>query len=154
MLPCQNPALTARQRAADLCRRLTLEEKAQLMVDRSPAIPRLGIPQFEWWNEALHGVARNGKATVFPITMAMAASWNPGLVYDVFTAVSDEGRAKNSEARRNNTMKRYAGLSFWTPNINIFLGPRWGAGRRLTAKTHISPYAWAWLWCGVCRAGQ
>lgn len=151
VLPYQNPALSARQRAADLCCRLTLEEKAQLMMDRSPAIPRLGIPQFEWWNEALHGVARNGKATVFPITMAMAASWNPGLVYEVFTAVSDEGRAKNSEARRTNTMKRYAGLSFWTPNINIFRDPRWGRGQETYGE---DPYLTTCMGLAVVRGLQ
>jgi len=129
VLPYQNPALTPDQRAADLCSRLTLEEKASLMMDQSPAIPRLGIPQFEWWNEALHGVGRNGFATVFPITMGMAASFDDRLVYDVFTAVSDEARAKNMEAKRSGEMKRYRGLSFWTPNINIFRDPRWGRGQ-------------------------
>ena len=88
-LPYQNPNLTAEQRAEDLLGRLTIEEKVKLMMDSSPAIPRLGIPQFQWWNEALHGVGRNGFATVFPITMAMAASWNDALLYQVFTAVSD-----------------------------------------------------------------
>ena len=129
MLPYQNPALSPEQRAEDLCSRLTLEEKASLMMDQSPAIPRLGIPQFEWWNEALHGVGRNGFATVFPITMGMAASFDDRLVYDVFTAVSDEARAKNMEAKRSGEMKRYRGLSFWTPNINIFRDPRWGRGQ-------------------------
>ena len=129
MLPYQNPELPPEQRAEDLCSRLTLEEKASLMMDHSPAIPRLGIPQFEWWNEALHGVGRNGFATVFPITMGMAASFDDRLVYDVFTAVSDEARAKNMEAKRAGEMKRYRGLSFWTPNINIFRDPRWGRGQ-------------------------
>ncbi|MCR4582305.1 MAG: glycoside hydrolase family 3 C-terminal domain-containing protein [Prevotella sp.] len=128
-LPYQNPKLTPAERAADLLSRLTLEEKALLMMDRSPAIKRLGIPQFEWWNETLHGVGRNGIATVFPITMGMAASFNDRLVYDVFTAASDEARAKNTEARRKNEMARYRGLSFWTPNINIFRDPRWGRGQ-------------------------
>ena len=89
-LPYQNPNLSAAQRADDLLTRLTLEEKACLMMDRSPAIPRLGIPQFEWWNETLHGVGRNGIATVFPITMGMAATWDDTLVYRIFTAASDE----------------------------------------------------------------
>ncbi|MBO5624881.1 MAG: glycoside hydrolase family 3 C-terminal domain-containing protein, partial [Prevotella sp.] len=128
-LPYQNPNLSPAERAADLCSRLTLEEKALLMMDRSPAIPRLGIPQFEWWNETLHGVGRNGIATVFPITMGMAASFDDALVYKVFTAASDEARAKNTEARRNGEMARYRGLSFWTPNINIFRDPRWGRGQ-------------------------
>ena len=128
-LPYQNPSLSPTERAEDLCSRLTLEEKALLMMDRSPAIPRLGIPQFEWWNETLHGVGRNGIATVFPITMGMAASFDDLLVYKVFTAASDEARAKNTEAKRNGEMARYRGLSFWTPNINIFRDPRWGRGQ-------------------------
>ncbi len=128
-LPFQNPDLPTEQRIDDLLQRLTLEEKASLMQNASPAIKRLGIPQFEWWNEALHGVGRNGFATVFPITTGMAASWDDELVETVFTAVSDEARAKNTLARRTGTLKKYAGLSFWTPNINIFRDPRWGRGQ-------------------------
>ena len=129
LLPYQNPALSAEERAEDLLNRLTLEEKTRLMIDTSPAIPRLGIPQFQWWNEALHGVGRNGFATVFPITMHMAASWDDRLLYRVFTAVSDEARAKAQEAKRTGNVKRYQSLSFWTPNINIFRDPRWGRGQ-------------------------
>ena len=129
MLPYQNPQLSAEERAEDLLGRLTLEEKTKLMMDVSPAIPRLGIPEFHWWSEALHGVGRNGIATVFPITMGMAATFNDYLVYQAFTAVSDEARAKNTEARKKNEIRRYRGLSFWTPNINIFRDPRWGRGQ-------------------------
>ena len=129
MLPYQNPALTAEQRADDLLSRLTIEEKTKLMMDVSPAIPRLGIPAFQWWNEALHGIGRNGFATVFPITMAMASSWDDALLYRVFTAVSDEARAKNQEAKKSGKVLRYQGLSYWTPNINIFRDPRWGRGQ-------------------------
>ncbi len=128
-LPYQNPALSAAQRADDLLSRLTLEEKVSLMMDTSPAIPRLGIPQFQWWNEALHGIGRNGFATVFPITMAMAASWDDALLHQVFTAVSDEARVKAQQAKRSGDIKRYQSLSFWTPNINIFRDPRWGRGQ-------------------------
>ena len=128
-LPYQNPSLSAEQRAEDLLGRLTLEEKTKLMMDTAPAIPRLGIPQFQWWSEALHGVGRNGFTTVFPITTMMAASWDDELVYKVFTAVSDEARAKNQEAKKNGRIQRYQGLSFWTPNINIFRDPRWGRGQ-------------------------
>ncbi len=128
-LPYQNPALTAEERAEDLLGRLTVEEKAKLMMDVSPAIPRLGIPAFQWWNEALHGVGRNGFVTVFPITTQMAASWDDQLLYKVFTAVSDEARAKNQEAKKTGNVQRYQGLSFWTPNINIFRDPRWGRGQ-------------------------
>ena len=129
LLPYQNPKLSSEQRASDLVSRLTLEEKTMLMMDKSPAIPRLGIPEFQWWNEALHGVGRNGYATVFPITMCMAASWNNDLLQQVFTAVSDEARAKNQIARQSGKIKRYQCLSFWTPNINIFRDPRWGRGQ-------------------------
>ena len=129
MLPYQNASLTAEQRADDLLGRLTLDEKVRLMMDASPAIPRLGIPQFQWWSEALHGIGRNGFTTVFPITTMMAASWNDELVYQVFTAASDEARAKNQEAKKSGRIQRYQGLSFWTPNINIFRDPRWGRGQ-------------------------
>ena len=127
--PYKDPRLAADVRAADLLSRLTLEEKASLMEHNSPAIDRLGIPGFSWWNEALHGLGRNGTATVFPITMAMAATWNDALVHDIFTAVSDEARAKNNMARQAGQIKQYQGLSFWTPNINIFRDPRWGRGQ-------------------------
>ena len=128
-LPYQNPQLTADQRADDLLKRLTLEEKVRLMMDTSPAIDRLQIPQFQWWNEALHGVGRNGYATVFPITMAMAASWDDALLHQVFTAVSDEARVKAQQAKQSGNIRRYQSLSFWTPNINIFRDPRWGRGQ-------------------------
>ena len=128
-LPYQDPKLKAEQRADDLLKRLSLEEKVQLMMDVSPAIKRLNIPQFQWWNEALHGVGRNGYATVFPITMAMAASWDDALLYRVFTAVSDEARVKARQAKESGRIRRYQSLSFWTPNINIFRDPRWGRGQ-------------------------
>jgi beta-glucosidase len=128
-LPYQDASLSAEQRADDLLSRLTLEEKVSLMMDTSPAIERLGIPQFQWWNEALHGIGRNGYATVFPITMGMAASWDDALLHEVFTAVSDEARVKAQQAKRSGDIKRYQSLSFWTPNINIFRDPRWGRGQ-------------------------
>ena len=144
-LPYQNPQLSAAQRADDLLTRLTLEEKVSLMMDTSPAISRLGIPQFQWWNEALHGIGRNSYATVFPITMAMAASWDDALLHQVFTAVSDEARVKAQQAKRSGNIKRYQSLSFWTPNINIFRDPRWGRGQEtygedpfLTAKMGLA----------------
>ena len=144
-LPYQNPQLTAAERADDLLSRLTLDEKVKLMMDQSPAIARLGIPQFQWWNEALHGIGRNGYATVFPITMAMAASWDDQLLHQVFTAVSDEARVKAQQAKRAGKIQRYQSLSFWTPNINIFRDPRWGRGQEtygedpfLTAKMGLA----------------
>lgn len=127
-LPYQNPNLNSLARARDLCSRLTLDEKAKIMMNGSPAIPRLGIPQFEWWSEGLHGIARNGFATVFPQNTGMAASWDDGLVYRIFCAISDEAVAKNNIARRGGEIKRYQGVSIWTPNINIFRDPRWGRG--------------------------
>ena len=127
VLPYQNTALPPEVRAADLLSRLTLEEKASLVVNGSPAIPRLGIRQYNWWNEALHGVARNGSATVFPQAIGMAASFDEALIEEVFTAVSDEARVKHKQADKDN-VQIYQGLTFWTPNINIFRDPRWGRG--------------------------
>ena len=150
-LPYQNPNLSAAQRADDLLTRLTLEEKVSLMMDTSPAIERLGIPQFQWWNEALHGVGRNGFATVFPITMGMAASWDDALLHKVFTAVSDEARVKAKQAKRAGDIKRYQSLSFWTPNINIFRDPRWGRGQETYGE---DPYLTAKMGLAVDRGLQ
>ena len=150
-LPYQNSQLPAAQRADDLLKRLTIDEKVNLMMDTSPAIPRLGIPQFQWWNEALHGVGRNGFATVFPITMAMAASWDDALLHQVFTAVSDEARAKAQQAKRSGDIKRYQSLSFWTPNINIFRDPRWGRGQETYGE---DPYLTAKMGLAVVRGLQ
>jgi len=127
--PYQNKNLSFEERAADLCSRLTLDEKVNLMMRGSEAIERLDIPQFEWWSEGLHGLGRNGYATVFPITMGMAASWDPVLLEQVFSVVSDEARVKNQQAKRAGEIKKYQGLSIWTPNINIFRDPRWGRGQ-------------------------
>ena len=151
MLPYQNPQLSAEQRADDLLGRLTLDEKVKLMMDTSPAIPRLGIPQFQWWNEALHGIGRNGFATVFPITMAMAASWDDVLLHRVFTAVSDEARVKAQQAKRSGDIKRYQSLSFWTPNINIFRDPRWGRGQETYGE---DPYLTSKMGLAVVRGLQ
>ena len=120
-LPYQNPSLSAHERAVDLCSRLTLEEKAQLMLDDSPAIPRLGIKRFQWWSEALHGVANMGDVTVFPEPIGMAASFNDHLVYKVFDATSTEMRAKwNQLQQQGGDVTRFHALSVWTPNVNIF----------------------------------
>ena len=150
-LPYQNPALSAAERADDLIGRLTLDEKVKLMMDQSPAIPRLGIPQFQWWNEALHGIGRNGYATVFPITMAMAASWDDQLLHQVFTAVSDEARVKAQQAKRSGNIQRYQSLSFWTPNINIFRDPRWGRGQETYGE---DPYLTEKMGLAVVRGLQ
>ena len=127
--PYQNTDLSPDERAADLLSRLTLSEKASLMQNNSPAIPRLGIKAYEWWNEALHGVGRSGLATVFPQAIGMAASFNDDLLLNVFTAVSDEARAKSNKFSEAGGLKRYQGLTYWTPNINIFRDPRWGRGQ-------------------------
>ena len=149
--PYQNASLSAEERAADLCSRLTLKEKATLMMSSSKAIPRLGIPQFDWWNEALHGVARNGFATVFPSTIGMAASFDDDLLFKVFDAASDEARAKNNLARRTGEIKRYQSLSFWTPNINIFRDPRWGRGQETYGE---DPYLTGRMGLAVVRGLQ
>jgi beta-glucosidase len=117
------------QRVADLLSRLTLEEKVLQMQNDAPAIPGLGIPAYNWWNECLHGVARNGIATVFPQAIGMAATWDPALVGDVATVISTEARAKHHEAINNGKSGLYQGLTFWSPNINIFRDPRWGRGQ-------------------------
>ena len=126
--PYQNKSLSPTERAADLVSRLTLEE-ITLMQNNSSAVKRLGIKPYEWWNEALHGVARNGLATVYPQAIGMGASFNDTLLYQVFTSISDEARVKYRQAREAGNYKRYTGLTFWTPNINIFRDPRWGRGQ-------------------------
>src|SRR5659263_168783 len=129
-LPYQNPNLTSEQRAKDLISRLSLAEKATLMCDISDAIPRMGIKKFNWWSEALHGLANNGNVTVFPEPIGMAASFDDTLVYQIFDAVSDETRAKYNEAtQKGQENKRFLSLSVWTPNVNIFRDPRWGRGQ-------------------------
>ena len=128
-LPYQNPQLSVDQRVEDLMGRLTLEEKTQLMMNGSQAIERLGIPAWNWWSEALHGVARNGVATVFPSCIGMACSFDNDLIERIYVAVSDEARAKNTQARQQGRVGKYSCLSFWTPNINIFRDPRWGRGQ-------------------------
>ncbi len=120
---------TFEMRAADLVARMTLEEKVMQMLNDAPAIPRLGIPKYEWWNEALHGVARAGDATVFPQAIGLAAMFDPALIGEVARVISDEGRAKHHEFARRDQRLRYQGLTFWSPNINIFRDPRWGRGQ-------------------------
>ncbi len=127
--PFRDSSLPAAERAADLLSRLTLDEKVSLMMDNSPAIPRLDIPAYNWWNEALHGIGRAGVATVLPQSIGMAATFDDAAVNEAFTMVSDEARAKFNKFRKDGDIKRYQGLSFWTPNVNIFRDPRWGRGQ-------------------------
>ena len=150
--PYQNPSLSPKERALDLCGRLTLEEKVGLMMNHSRAVERLDVPVFQWWSEALHGVGRNGNATVFPITMGMAATFDTLLVERIFTAVSDEARIKFNQAQRLGTKgEMYHGLSFWTPNINIFRDPRWGRGQETYGE---DPYLTAVMGKSVVRGLQ
>lgn len=116
-------------RVEDLIDQLTLEEKVNQMLMNAPAIPRLNIPSYDYWNEALHGVGRSGKATVFPQAIGLAATFDKELIYSIATAISDEARAKYNAARKAGNYNRYTGLTFWTPNINIFRDPRWGRGQ-------------------------
>ncbi|MEP7246871.1 MAG: glycoside hydrolase family 3 C-terminal domain-containing protein [Gammaproteobacteria bacterium] len=116
-------------RAASLVASMTLDEKIAQLQNESPAIPRLGVPAYEWWNEALHGVARAGAATVFPQAIGLSATFDTRLMHDVATAISDEARAKHHEFERRGQRLRYQGLTFWSPNINIFRDPRWGRGQ-------------------------
>jgi beta-glucosidase len=128
--PFQNPNLSSEERAKDLISRLTLEEKVALMCDNSDPIPRFGIKRFNWWSEALHGLANNTDVTVFPEPVGMASSFDDELVYKIYDAVSDETRAKYNEAIKNGAEnKRFLSLSVWTPNVNIFRDPRWGRGQ-------------------------
>src|SRR3990170_6465710 len=116
-------------RAADLVSRMTLAEKVSQMIDAAPAIPRLGVPAYGWWNEALHGVARAGLATSFPQAIGLAATWNDSLIFRMASVISDEARAKYHEYLRRDSHERYQGLTFWSPNINLFRDPRWGRGQ-------------------------
>ncbi len=127
-LPFKNESLNIDQRVDDLLNRLTLEEKVSQMMNQTPAIERLGIPPYDWWNEALHGVARAGRATVFPQAIALAATFDDNAVFETFNIISDEARAKYNHYQNNKEYDRYKGLTFWTPNINIFRDPRWGRG--------------------------
>lgn len=134
-----------------LLEELTLEEKVSLMMNSSAPVPRLGIKKYDWWNEALHGVARNGSATVFPQAIGMAASFDDELLYEVFTAVSDEARVKHRMAAAEGDLERYQGLTFWTPNINIFRDPRWGRGMETYGE---DPYLMGVLGVSVVKGLQ
>lgn len=124
-----DPTRPIEERVNDLVDRMSLEEKISQMGSEAPAIERLGVPQYNWWNEALHGVGRAGLATVFPQAIGLASTWNTALILRVAEVISDEGRAKHHEAVRNGVRDLYTGLTFWSPNINIFRDPRWGRGQ-------------------------
>jgi len=124
-----NPDLALARRVDDLIGRMTLEEKVSQMLDQAPAIERLAVPEYNWWNEALHGVARSGLATVFPQAIGLAATWDDDLIFRMATVISDEARAKHHEYLRQDKHLRYQGLTIWSPNINLFRDPRWGRGQ-------------------------
>ncbi|MBC8131922.1 MAG: glycoside hydrolase family 3 C-terminal domain-containing protein [Deltaproteobacteria bacterium] len=146
-----NTALSFDERVEDLVARLTLDEKAAQMLHEAPAISRLGIPAYNWWNECLHGVARAGLATVFPQAIGLAAMWNVDRVHQVAVAVSDEARAKHHEYLRHQDRGMYKGLTFWTPNINIFRDPRWGRGHETFGEC---PFLTGRLGVALCKGLQ
>jgi beta-glucosidase len=127
--PYQNPDLPLEKRVDDLVGRMTLEEKVSQLENSAAAIPRLGVPAYDWWNEGLHGVARSGAATVFPQAIGVAATWDKSLVHRIAETISTEARAKNADALAHDNHSIYYGLTFWSPNINIFRDPRWGRGQ-------------------------
>ena len=143
--------LPAEVRAADLLSKLTLEEKAKLVINNSEPVERLGIKKYNWWSEALHGIARNGSATVFPQPIGMASSFDTDKIEAVFTAASDEARVKNRQAVESGDVRQYQGLTFWTPNINIFRDPRWGRGMETYGE---DPYLTGELGMAVVRGLQ
>lgn len=149
--PFRDASLSPSERAADLLSRLTLEEKVGLMMDVSRPVERLGVRTYNWWNEALHGVARAGTAMVLPQSVGMAATFDDVAVEEAFTAVSDEARAKFHDGRRRQQSGRYLGLTFWTPNVNIFRDPRWGRGQETYGE---DPYLASRMGVAVVRGLQ
>ena len=149
--PYQDSSLSFEERAKDLVSRMTLEEKVSQMQNGAAPIDRLGVPFYDWWSEALHGIARAGLATVFPQTIGMASSFDDQLIEEVFTATSDEARAKYVDFIKKGSRKRYQGLSVWTPNINIFRDPRWGRGQETYGE---DPYLTTQLGLAVVRGLQ
>jgi beta-glucosidase len=146
-----NPRLPIGQRVDDLVGRMTLEEKVSQMMNKAAAIERLGVPAYDWWNEALHGVAYAGNATVFPQAIGLGATWDEELIHSVADAVSTEARAKYNDAVRRDFRKRFYGLTFWSPNINIFRDPRWGRGQETYGE---DPYLTSRLGVAFVRGMQ
>jgi beta-glucosidase-like glycosyl hydrolase len=126
-LPYMNPSLPPEQRAMDLVHRMTLQEKASQLVNQARAIPRLGVPAYDWWSEALHGVLAKG-TTEFPQPIALAATFDVPAIREMATAIGVEGRIKHAQAERDGHSNIFEGLDFWAPNVNIFRDPRWGRG--------------------------
>ncbi|MBI5769341.1 MAG: glycoside hydrolase family 3 C-terminal domain-containing protein [Verrucomicrobia bacterium] len=149
--PFRDPGRSRAERVDDLVARLTLAEKISQLVHDSPAIERLGVPAYNWWNEACHGVGRNGRATVFPQVIGLAATWNRALVQRVAAAIADEARAKHHAAVAAGLRGQYQGLTFWTPNVNIFRDPRWGRGQETFGE---DPYLTGELGVAMVRGLQ
>ena len=149
--PYRNPDLSPSERAWDLLKRMTLEEKISQMKNGSPAIERLGIPAYNWWNGALHGVARAGVATMFPQAIGLAATFDRELIQEIGDVVSTEGRAKFNEFSRRGDHGIYKGLTFWAPNVNIFRDPRWGRGHETYGE---DPYLTGELGCAYIKGLQ
>src|SRR5688572_27885949 len=150
-IPFYDPELSFEARARDLVSRLTVAEKAAQMLHEAPAIPRFGVPEYNWWNECLHGVARAGIATVFPQAIGLAAMWSAARMSQIAAVIADEGRAKHHEFARQNDRGYYKGLTFWTPNINIFRDPRWGRGHETYGEC---PHLTGRLGVAFCEALQ
>ncbi len=150
-IPFHDLELSFEERARDLVSRLTVAEKALQMLHEAPAIPRFGIPEYNWWNECLHGVARAGIATVFPQAIGLAAMWNVSRLSQVASVIADEARAKHHEFARHGDRGYYKGLTFWTPNINIFRDPRWGRGHETYGEC---PHLTGRLGVAFCEALQ
>jgi beta-glucosidase len=146
-----DPRLPLAQRVEALVSQMTLREKVAQMLHRAPPIPRLGVPAYNWWNECLHGVARAGRATVFPQAMGLAATFDDALVGGVARAISDEARAKHHDALRMGSRGQYLGLTYWTPNVNIFRDPRWGRGQETYGE---DPYLTARMGVAFVRGLQ
>src|ERR1700733_7641423 len=127
--PYLDSSLPTQQRIDDLVSRMTLDEKVAQLINTTPAIPRLGVPAYDYWSEGLHGIARSGYATMFPQAIGMAATWDAPLVNNISNVISIEARAKYNEAVRHDVHSIYYGLTIWSPNINIFRDPRWGRGQ-------------------------
>jgi beta-glucosidase len=146
-----NPRLPVEQRVDDLVGHMTLEEKVTQMMNKAAAVERLGVPAYDWWNEALHGVAYAGNATVFPQAIGLGATWDEELIHSVADAISTEARAKYNDAVRRDYRKRFYGLTFWSPNINIFRDPRWGRGQETYGE---DPYLTSRLGVAFVRGMQ
>ena len=149
--PFQDTSLSFEARVKDLIGRMSLKEKISQMSYRATAIKKFGIPPYDWWNEALHGVARAGIATVFPQATALGATFHPELIFQMAQIISEEGRAKYHDAIRKKNHGRYYGLTFWSPNINIFRDPRWGRVMKLMAKILFLRVNWVLHSFGECK---